>query len=929
MVNAFVEFVKEYRKKHTNLSYKEAMVEASKVYKKKDGSKSTPKSTPKKKGGSLIGGEDGEYKGGSEVGGSMVGGSIDKKQRNKDIREYKKVLSDINSDIKEGRKNTETIDKFYALANRLKGSSEKNTYAKAIKRIKKKLESKSFEKKNKSLSLRQSKLKDIKDRQLKKNITAMDDSEYTKEQNKMNRMRKRTAELIRRKKAEFSKGKITAQQLRDYLDRVSDIVEDEEKKTDDIGKTLKALDDKINSGSLSNVSNVRKGRTAVNRKNNITISIEPTEKDNSTKKEPVDKKTKSAEAFINKYKGKTGFQLLEVLRSGKQRNNRQVIAGIRIGEKLIEKKPDADISDILLLMNDAKDNYQDYLATNIALKVKPARPVKPTIAPKKVKPTIAPKPTASKGGGKKAVASISPSLRQKLDDYAFDTTTEKELIEGFITGDLAKMSNGGLKIGSNSLNAKNIILRLRSALKGGGDGEITNHINELISALNKADKGEKVVSFNKDNEPVFAQKGSIISTPPITASIVKVDDSNSGDIADYLAELESMKEKVYNNAIDGGASPNDAYQDMIDYLEDVKDKKTFINSDTQQKYDFNDLTGDDFDEFINIEIRDAQDKQDTASVSSSIGAGFWMKGKEPKEVLEKDMDGGSLSSRIMEHFAKKDNKLVKSVDDKDVLSLKISNASYKKPNKRTDIDGYSPVQDLSSAEAVVYKNDEKKQIIIGFRGSVNFKDFKTDIRLAVGGITKTERYESSVNLVKKVIEMFPNYTIGFTGHSLGGTLAIEMNLITPSRRAVSFNAGHTPLRRKATNDNDITYYTNKGDLVSGLGMKSYRDVKVLDNEHKNPLIAHSLARFNEVKGDEEDYQGGSFKLLKGVKHKVKKLTSLMIVKNNLVKIQGDIPLVEKLKLSKEIFAEADKITDAPVRRKMLNVGENLIAIFSR
>ena len=52
MVNAFVEFVKEYRKKNPSLSYKDAMVKASKVYKKKDGNTKTVKKSVKK-GGSI------------------------------------------------------------------------------------------------------------------------------------------------------------------------------------------------------------------------------------------------------------------------------------------------------------------------------------------------------------------------------------------------------------------------------------------------------------------------------------------------------------------------------------------------------------------------------------------------------------------------------------------------------------------------------------------------------------------------------------------------------------------------------------------------------------------------------------------------------------------------------------------------------------
>ena len=106
MVNAYVEFVKEFRKENPELSYKQAMVQASKEYKSKSGN---------------------------------VEMSIDdkpkKKDRTKQIKQFKKLKTEIDSDMKEGKINGTSFFKFKKTGELLKGKSTKNVYHRHLQQV--------------------------------------------------------------------------------------------------------------------------------------------------------------------------------------------------------------------------------------------------------------------------------------------------------------------------------------------------------------------------------------------------------------------------------------------------------------------------------------------------------------------------------------------------------------------------------------------------------------------------------------------------------------------------------------------------------------------------------------------------------------------------------------------------------------------------
>ena len=213
-------------------------------------------------------------------------------------------------------------------------------------------------------------------------------------------------------------------------------------------------------------------------------------------------------------------------------------------------------------------------------------------------------------------------------------------------------------------------------------------------------------------------------------------------------------------------------------------------------------------------------------------------------------------------------------------------------------------------------------------------DVKTDLSLAMGGITRTNRYKRDLEKVKSILSQYPDEKVDYTGHSLGGTIAIEMNRLDPSSKAVVFNAGHTPFRNGSVKHKDITFYTKKGDVVSGLGANSYKNVKYLDSDDNTTtfLHSHSMDNFKDdnEKGDvAKDEEGGSFEgydNVKGVSNGMlgAGLADIKKMKKHLNSIRGADTINDKVKHIKNMMKDAHKITHNKLRTDMLNTAGGIL-----
>jgi hypothetical protein len=520
-----------------------------------------------------------------------------------------------------------------------------------------------------------------------------------------------------------------------------------------------------------------------------------------------------------------------------------------------------------------------------------------------------------------------PTSIATLDDllmkFGFNSTAEKNLVKGFITTDLRLMEASGLKVGSNSIIAKSLIKRLKSAVKEGnklnlqkkgGDPTISLEVNKLIGYLSSSKVGDKLVRFD-NNQPIYEQQGKGKGKGKTQADIEKeaeeaiddmIDTATKGNIKQYqdilkndewsgdklsassrtkMIELVNKLEReiALDTPIPLGTLDAKERQKVIetigthtleemmnDLLENVE--SGLVNKDDYTNQELYNQLKDDIDALTTLKDpvsgqRYLLETTDKTNLTNEID--------EYEDSLEEELekirvgDGGSGAGfdfgRKMKEIKTTHNKFFRAIqglkargtktksqgaiDSEDKKFLDMSDNAYKPVEDRQHkIYGYVYNKNASNEEHAIYVNQNEKKIAIAFRGSQTKEDWtKSDTNLAIGKLKQTPRFGREEKWVQEIKSMLPNYEYVYTGHSLGGTLAIEMGDLF-KEPAITFNAGHG-VGMGDKKDNDVKFYSAKGDAVSSLGVGQYKDTRLIENTAGNSITAHSLDSF---KGKSED-----------------------------------------------------------------------------
>jgi hypothetical protein len=158
----------------------------------------------------------------------------------------------------------------------------------------------------------------------------------------------------------------------------------------------------------------------------------------------------------------------------------------------------------------------------------------------------------------------------------------------------------------------------------------------------------------------------------------------------------------------------------------------------------------------------------------------------------------------------------------------LSEASYKKTKDRP-LEVKSQGLDLiyqaqySNERIAVYIDHKKKEIKIGFRGTVptSLRDLISDVKIATGIGRDSDPYIIEAQaLVKKLKSLYPDYKISTTGHSLGGFISREIAK-KENVEGLGFNPGAGLPELFGKKDPKIFgTIRNEGDLVSALAQPS-------------------------------------------------------------------------------------------------------------
>ena len=156
----------------------------------------------------------------------------------------------------------------------------------------------------------------------------------------------------------------------------------------------------------------------------------------------------------------------------------------------------------------------------------------------------------------------------------------------------------------------------------------------------------------------------------------------------------------------------------------------------------------------------------------------------------------------------------------------------------------------SNKRIAVYEDDRKNEIVVAFRGTANSADVRTDMKVLTDRLNQSKRYNQDKAVVRRLLSQNQSAKFVLCGYSLGGSIAIALIRAYHSRpnlRAVVFNAG-VGFNARADKSLHIRFYHVKGDAVSVLGTRLFRDTRVIDSGHKDPIQAHKL----------EAMRGGAF-----------------------------------------------------------------------
>ena len=149
-----------------------------------------------------------------------------------------------------------------------------------------------------------------------------------------------------------------------------------------------------------------------------------------------------------------------------------------------------------------------------------------------------------------------------------------------------------------------------------------------------------------------------------------------------------------------------------------------------------------------------------------------------------------------------------------------------------------------------FYNWQTQTIVLSVRGTdinneLNMRnsDLITDFQLAFGRLTLTERYQSSKDMLDRIMADYPNIPIVLTGHSLGASISNYLS-IAYKIPCILFNTASTPLS-VLPNPLSIRYTTNSP-LAGYIDILSMSDAiynpSIIVNK-KEGLSTHTLENF--------------------------------------------------------------------------------------
>jgi putative lipase involved disintegration of autophagic bodies len=123
----------------------------------------------------------------------------------------------------------------------------------------------------------------------------------------------------------------------------------------------------------------------------------------------------------------------------------------------------------------------------------------------------------------------------------------------------------------------------------------------------------------------------------------------------------------------------------------------------------------------------------------------------------------------------------------------VTKESYNTKDTRSQAVGdYEYNQEDSTDRLAVYKNDHKKVILLGMRGTKGSKDWLSNLNILTGRQHNDPDYQYDEETFLKLKREHPDYQIVATGHSRGGDRARYLTHKYRDLKAVTYDAASGP-----------------------------------------------------------------------------------------------------------------------------------------
>lgn len=158
--------------------------------------------------------------------------------------------------------------------------------------------------------------------------------------------------------------------------------------------------------------------------------------------------------------------------------------------------------------------------------------------------------------------------------------------------------------------------------------------------------------------------------------------------------------------------------------------------------------------------------------------------------------------------------------------------------------GYLKDEELSSKHQSIYYHPQDQHLLVNVRGTQEVSDLVPDAAILMNRLKGTKRFKEAQEAHDRAVARYHPHKITITGHSLGGSIASELES-APNAKKVTFNKGVSPFSRKGNAKGEKAYRTAFDPISAfAFGKKGTRTVgsKVL-----NPLAAHSTSSLQKSK----------------------------------------------------------------------------------